>query len=137
MKLRLAANIGLHTVAGLCCFLLFWLTSYGTYERNWQGDFELTAWTPVIQVGLACAITAFLISFLGRRYICGQGTKWYPAAAFSLGFIIITFGSLARWGDEDGQWKLSVIGVPITLAVCALSYWGTTSGSRAKSHPIQ
>ena len=134
MKSRLAANIGLHTVAGLCCFFPFWLTSYGTYERNWQGAYELNVWTPVVRVGFGCAIAAFVISFLGSRYICDQGAKWIPAVAFSIGFALITLGSLANCGDEDGQWKLSVVGVPITLAIFALSHWGSSVGSRIKGN---
>jgi hypothetical protein len=137
MKARLAANIGLHAVAGLCCFFPFWLTSYGTYERNWRGIYELNVWTPVVIVGFGCAIAAFVISFLGGRYICRQGSKWFPAVAFSVGFVSITLGSLSSWGDADGQWKLSVVGVPITLAVLALSYWGSTVGSRSNAHLIQ
>ena len=96
MKARLAANIGLHAVAGLCCFLPFWFTSYGAYERNWQGAYDLSVWVPVAQVGLGCAIAAFVISFLGSRYICGSGTKFYLAVAFSFGFMLGGFRLLAN-----------------------------------------
>ena len=134
MKSRLAANVGLHAVAGLCCFIPFWLTSYGTYERHWRGAYELSFWIPVVSVGFGCAIAAFAISFLGSRYICDQGAKWILAVAFSLGFILLTLGSLASWGDEDGQWKLSVVGVPITFIILALSHLGSSVGSRIKDN---
>jgi hypothetical protein len=136
MKARLAASIGLHAVAGLCCFFPFWLIWYGVSDQNWRGDYEYRVWTPLVKVGFGSAIAAFVISFLGSRYICGQCNKWIPAVTFSLGFLISTLGSLATWGDEDGQWKMSVVGVPITLAIFASSYWGSTVGSRINAHQI-
>ena len=137
MKTRIAANIALHAVAGLCSFFPFWLTAYGTYERNGRGSFELAAWMPLILIGLGCAIAAFVISFIGSRYICIGFTRWPAAFAFSLGFLLSTFASLANWGNEDGQWKVSVVGMPITIAIFVLSFWGGTVGSRIEAHPVQ
>ena len=137
MKTRIAANIGLHVIAGLCCFFPFWLIWYGVYDQNSQGGYDVYVWTPLLKVGFGCAIAAFATSFIGSRYICRRCSKWAPAFAFSLGFLLSTLGSLASWGNEDGQWKMSVVGVPITLSIFALSYWGSTVGSRVDAHPIQ
>ena len=132
-----AATIGIHVVSGLCCFYPFWLTWYGIYGQNWQGAYAANVWMPLLVVGFGCAIAAFGISFLGSRFLCHQCPKWIPAVVFSLGFLLSTLSSLARWGNEDGQWKMSVVGLPITLAIFALSYWGGTVGSRVKPHPTQ
>lgn len=137
MRARLTANISLHAVAGLCCFFPFWLINYGVYDQNWSGPFEMNAWMPVLKIGFGCAIAAFVISFLGSRFICSQGSKWIPAMAFALAFALISLSPVASWGDEDGQWKLSVVGVPITLAISICSYWGSSFGARQRHNRIK
>ena len=129
MRIQLASNIALHVVVGLGCFTLFWLASYAAYERD--------AWSQLFAVGIGCAITAFAVSFLGSKVICSSCPKSIAAAAFSLGFILSTLVSMLSLFDGDGQWKVSAFWFPVTIASFALSYWGSTFGSRVKSHSIQ